>query len=200
MVSAFSLLFLNLERYLSIIFPIFHHTKISRSRVVRLLPIVWVLGIAEESLLTSAFTSTNGLCSVGTSKYHSIMFWLSLVGYIILQYFVPIFLFLFIYGHMILRLKKPKPFGPTNRGGNTVMEKARNNVFKTMFILTLCYTICYTFNCVYLVLFLRGNIKTLSGEYLLLNIYLFHSVLFLKHKEKLVCTIEVRSPFLNKMN
>ena len=32
--SSFSLMFLNIERYISIVYPIFHHTKITRKNVL----------------------------------------------------------------------------------------------------------------------------------------------------------------------
>ena len=44
-ISSFSLLFLNIERHISIVFPIYHHTNVTRRKVSMFLPIVWVLGI-----------------------------------------------------------------------------------------------------------------------------------------------------------
>ena len=41
--SSFSLVFLNIERYISIVFPIYHHTNVTRKKVLKLLPILWIL-------------------------------------------------------------------------------------------------------------------------------------------------------------
>ena len=46
--SSFSLMFINIERYISIVYPIFHHTKVTRKKVIMLLPIVWVFGFARR--------------------------------------------------------------------------------------------------------------------------------------------------------
>ena len=56
-VSSFSLVFLNIERYISIVHPIYHHTKITRKKVLTLLPIVWLLGLLEQCFLCSSFES-----------------------------------------------------------------------------------------------------------------------------------------------
>ena len=37
-VSSFNLMFLNIERYISIVFPIYHHTKVTRKKVLLFLP------------------------------------------------------------------------------------------------------------------------------------------------------------------
>ena len=71
-VSSFSLMFLNIERYISIVFPIYHHTKVTRKKVVMFLPIVWILGIAEVAFACSAFTSENGVCAFGNQKLFDI--------------------------------------------------------------------------------------------------------------------------------
>ena len=84
--SSYSLMFLNVERYISIVFPIYHHTNVTRKKVLMMLPIVWILGIVEDSMIASTFVSTNGACGVGANSYHLKMNWCILIAYIALHF------------------------------------------------------------------------------------------------------------------
>ena len=172
--SSYSLMFLNVERYISIVFPIYHHTNVTRKKVLMMLPIVWILGMVEDSMIASTFVSTNGACGVGTTSYHLKMNWFILIAYIVLHFFLPVILVLFLYGHMILLLKtsvKSKGDSTSARRDN-IMEKAKNNIFKTMLLITICYAICYAFNCIYIALFLPGIIRNISGTWVKMRINL----------------------------
>ena len=68
--SSFNLMFLNIERYISIVYPIFHHTKVTRKKVLLCLPIVWVLGLFEVCLIGSGIVSVNGACDRGQGSHH----------------------------------------------------------------------------------------------------------------------------------
>ena len=100
-VSSFSLVFLNIERYISIVHPIYHHTNITRKTVLTLLPIVWLLGLLEQCFLSSSFKSRNGACDYRSPD----MFEVTVITYLILHFFLPVMIVLFLYGHMILTLK-----------------------------------------------------------------------------------------------
>ena len=54
-VSSFNLMFLNIEIYISIVFPIYHHTKVTRKKVLLFLPIVWIFGALEQGWVCSGF-------------------------------------------------------------------------------------------------------------------------------------------------
>ena len=161
-VSSFSLVFLNIERYISIVYPIYHHTKVTRKTVLRLLPIIWLLGIIEQCIICSSVHTHNGACAF---IYMSI-FWFSIITFVVVHFFLPVTLVIFLYGHMIFRLRKSLNSNndATSSRRNDVMEKAKNNVFKTMLLITMCYAVCYVFNSVYLFLFIQGIIKSLSGK------------------------------------
>ena len=128
-----------------------------------LLPIVWLLGIFEQCLVALSFGSQNGVCIVTAIN----MFWFSVITFLALHFFVPVILVLFLYGHMIIRLRSSMGSKDhnTSRTRNDVMEKAKNNVFKTMLLITICYALCYIFNSMYVTLFVRGMIKRLSGKH-----------------------------------
>ena len=156
--SSFSLMFLNIERYISIVYPIFHHTKVTRKIILMLLPIVWILGLLEECLLASSFASVNGACDFGLRSYHTRIGYIMIISFVVLHFFLPVFLVMVLYGHMIIRLRKnvksKQDVGSEKR--DDIMEKAKKNIFKTMLLITLCYAICFAFNSIYVVLILQG--------------------------------------------
>ena len=163
--SSFSLMFLNIERYISIVYPIFHHTAVTRKIILMLLPIVWVLGLLEECLLASSFVSVNGACDFGLTSYHIQISYIMIIFFIVLHFFLPVFLVIILYGHMIVRLrrnvKSKHDVGSEKR--NNIMDKAKKNIFKTMLLITICYAICYAFNSIYLALILH-RLVPVTGE------------------------------------
>ena len=167
-VSTFSLVFLNIERYISIANPIYHRTNVTRRRVSMLLPIVWWLGIIEQSFVASNFIPKNGACGIGSTSYYENMIWITSMTFVVLNFFVPVALVTVLYGHMIFRLRSSmnSENDATSTRRNDVMEKAKNNVFKTMLLITICYAICYVFNSSYVTLYLFGIIKSFSGKYI----------------------------------
>ena len=163
-VSSFSLIFLNIERYISIVFPMYHHTNVTRKKVVMFLPIVWILGILEVAWVCSCLTAENGSCIFDKLEIYE----MTVIAFLILHFFLPIILVLFLYGHMFIRLRHSAKTrrDSISKNRNDLMEKAKRNVFKTMLLLTICYAICYVFNSIYITLITRGIFDSFSGEYL----------------------------------
>ena len=161
-VSSFDLMFLNVERYISIVFPIYHHTKVTRKKVLMLLPILWFLGILEQSLVSMSFKPQNGACGFASPG----MFEFTVMTFLILHFFLPIILVLFLYGHMFICLRRTVKSGNDSMSSNRndLLEKARNNVFKTMLLITICYAVCYVFNSIYVLLVTRGILNTFTGK------------------------------------
>ena len=160
LVSSFSLIFLNIERYISIAFPIFHHTKVTRKKVLSFLPIVWVLGLLEQSFTCSCFTAENGTCALDVNAFQ-----IAIIIFISFHFFIPLLVVSFLYGHMFILLKrkaKSKDSSSSNR--TDVMEKARSNVFRTMLLITICYGLCYVFNCTYITLVTIGIFTSFTGK------------------------------------
>ena len=161
-ISSFSLIFINIERYISIVFPIYHHTHVTRKKVLMFLPITWILGILEQVWVCSCLTAENGACAFG----NLVIYEMTVIAFLVLHFFLPVILVLFLYGHMFARLRSSVKSGndSTSRNRNDLMEKAKTNVFKTMLLITVCYTICYVFNSIYITLITRGIFDSFSGE------------------------------------
>ena len=143
----------------------YHHTNVTRKKVFMYLPIVWVLGILEQSLNGLGLSVRGETCAIGTSSYRAKLFVSMGVVFVVAHFFLPVLLVLFLYGHMMIQLrtsKKPNT-GVTGANRDDVLDKAQRNVFKTMMIITICYAICYIFNSVYSTLNLLGILETLTG-------------------------------------
>ena len=165
-ISSFSLLFLNIERYIRIVFPIYHHTNVTRRKVLMFLPSVWVLGILEQTLNGLGLSASKGTCEISYSSFRTKIFVSMGIVFVVAHFFLPVLLVLFLYGHMMIRLKtstKSKSDSAAARR-NYIMEKAKKNVFKTMLLITVCYAVCYVFNSIYSTLNLLGVLKTLAGK------------------------------------
>ena len=160
-VSSFSLMFLNIERYISIVHPIYHHTKVTRKKVSMLLPIVWFLGLLEQCLISTNFEAQHGACGFVKPE----LFQVIVISFLILHFFLPVLLVIVLYGHIIIKLRVPVSYGKNTTSGNRneVMEKAKKNVLKTMLFITICYAVCYVFNSVYIILMIMGILENLSG-------------------------------------
>ena len=163
-VSTFSLVFLNIERYISIANPIYHRTNVTRRRVATLLPVVWCFVVTEQSFVASNFIPKNGACTIGTTSYYQNMIWITLIAFVVLNFFVPVLLVTILYGHMIFCLKTSmnSQNDATSTRRNDVMEKAKKNVFKTMLLITVCYALCYVCNSTYITLYLVGIIEAFT--------------------------------------
>ena len=100
-VSSFSLMFLNIERYISIVYPIYHHIKVTRKKVVMFLPIVWFMGLLEQCLISINYEAQDG--AFGFVKPE--LFQVIVISFLILHFFLPVILVIFLYGHIILKLR-----------------------------------------------------------------------------------------------
>ena len=160
-VSSFNLMFLNIERYISIVSPIYHHTKVTRKKVLLFLPIVWIFGALEQGWVYSGFFAENGTCSLDQNIVRLIV-----IAFIVLHFFLPVILVLFLYGHMFIRLRQNVKSGndSTSSNRNDLLEKAKNNVFKTMLLITICYAVCLVFNSIDGLLISYGIFKSYSGK------------------------------------
>ena len=166
-ISSFSLMFLNIERYISIVYPIYHHTKVTRKKVIMFFPILWMLGLLQQVVGAFWKNGRTGICTIGTSAFQEKMKLTTIYLFLICQFFLPILLFIFLYGHMIIRVTRSKMSQRDSAGGqrDAVMDKAKKNIFKTMLLLTICYIISFVFNSFYTVLLLLGKANTLAGKF-----------------------------------
>ena len=165
--STYNLIMLTIERYLSIIHPIWHKMKFTKKMVIASILFVWLFGASFNAALlfpTSGLTA-NGKCRV-------LMFWpeghwQNAVGVvaIFILYFIPLFIFTILYTRIFIKLRQSVRSAVINDparnfrqpGAVTPIARARNNVLKTLFIVVCSFIFCWTWNEIYFLIFNVGG-------------------------------------------
>ncbi|XP_072046764.1 histamine H2 receptor-like [Amphiura filiformis] len=156
--STFSLVVITLERYVAIIFP-FHYIKLfTRTKTVVLICCIWILAFSYKLLDMRRHDVKDTICIIKELK------WSKVLGFIqfSVQYFLPISVMLFAYGHIIFVLSKSnndtsidnQNTCSTENESNTLrpetlqegLKRARRNTFKTLLLVFLAFVVCWTPN------------------------------------------------------
>ena len=168
--STFNLVVVTLERYTAIVFPFRYMRLFTRTINVILICCVWLVAAVYKlpDIARYYYDADEARCS---SKRLS---WVKVSGIVTfcVQYFVPILVMVFAYGHIIRVLSKnqgePEPVRPrqntnasTENGphAETLQEsqkRARRNVFKTLLLVFIAFAVCWTPNQFFFLLYNLG--------------------------------------------
>ena len=184
--SAYNLLCINIERYLSIAFPIFHNISVRKRHIYVVISITWVFGLLEKCLFalpTSAIIDSECiLASIWPSFTAKI---LATVINECLNFGLPVLITIIIYLHMAIILRQRSnqvgisqpttitqaPSGGTQQNQHkNKMTKATKNILKTMLTLSLCYLFCWSWNSVYFSLYIAGYTQ-ITGSFYHFTVY-----------------------------
>ena len=88
-------------------------------------------------------------------------FWFGFVSVIVcgLYFFIPFIFILILYLSIFIQLRKRAsegPLGEGNKNQTNVMDKAKDNVFKTILFLSTCFFLCHVWNTSFFLLFSLG--------------------------------------------
>ena len=161
--STYNLLLLTFERYLAIVHPIWHKTKLTRRMMIASVTIAWSFGLSYNVALSM---SVSGLTAQGQCTTYSI--WPNVVTQrvvgvltISIQFFMPLSLLVFFYAKMIVVLRRR--VAPTTTGSGVSDENkkdsmagARKNILKTLAMVACAFVLCWVWNQVYFLLFNLG--------------------------------------------
>ena len=174
LVSTCHLIFMNIERYISIMFPMFHHLHVTRRRVVLVMPFIWAFGIFINTLLQTTTTAVGDVCGIKLNEKNIYYRWyVMLITSLILTFFLPLIIFIGLNSHIYFTLKrqisKMSEIGKNDNKNSQSkrdenLEKATRNIFGLMVIMTLCYCMCWGWNTIYVALWLAGIIKYITGK------------------------------------
>ncbi|XP_006812908.1 galanin receptor 2b-like [Saccoglossus kowalevskii] len=137
-VSTLNLVGLTLERYYAIVYPISHHTKFNTDKVKIVFAIEWILGFLVEGYWALIQVNIGGYCipiwpNVFLQRFCGTMVFA-------FQFFIPIVVMAMAYIRINLSLASQA------RSGDTALQRSRRNVIKTLVIVVIAYTICWTPN------------------------------------------------------
>ena len=178
--STYNLVGLTFERFMAIVYPIWHKNNFSKVKAYMIIAFVWFFGPAYNTayMVPTAGIQPDGSCTV-YSIYPS-SFAQSAVGVltVFLQYLLPLSLLAFFYIQMwrVLRVKvKPgdgggkenqpvavtSSSGQPSGGGASVkkpdsMARARSNIIKTLLMVAFSFIFCWTWNQIFYLMFNLG--------------------------------------------
>ena len=174
--STWNLVFVNLERYISVAFPIFHKTAITKLHISVVLAFIWLFGTGFSFCmiyLTSGFK--NGKC-------HKEKFWpnetMALFGgflHFTIEFLLPFSVMVLCYILMIrvIRSKIKVNITQSQNSKNENRRLSKNkNILKTLAMVTTVFVVCWLPNSVIFLNFLIGNVDSLSGILYHLSVYL----------------------------
>ena len=163
--STFNLVALTLERYIAIVFPFRYHILGTRRNVIAVILSVWVAAFLFVSYSIFIRSLENGQCIQILVAYPQVLG----VAVFVITYLLPVTVMLIVYVHITIVLKKgaarvgPAPTASTAPGGREAVEgqgeslmRARRNTFKTLLIVFVTFTVCWTPNEITFLLFNLG--------------------------------------------
>ena len=166
-VSTTNLVFLTIERYLSIVHCMWHKVHVTRNCVLAMLVLVWVIGfIFEMAFVIPATVIRNGHCCPLECRPLGDAQAVFAIVHSIFTFYLPLAIILFCYSRITLMLHQNTRFRRNNNnnnnnksvGGTMRMEsrgiiwtKARRNTIQTMIVVSLVFTLCWIINQVYFV-------------------------------------------------
>ncbi|XP_022109157.1 alpha-1A adrenergic receptor-like [Acanthaster planci] len=159
--STVNLVSLTCERYVAIVYPFKYVTLYTRKSVAGMVVVTWLMGlILGVAYAAAGMTFENGQCSsttsVGAQALNIIL--------VVVQFFIPAILMVFLYSHMTVTLKRSAEriaaIAPTvsanlaqedrDSSGATRSEnaeqsllRARRNVFKTLLLVFVTFLVCW---------------------------------------------------------
>ncbi|KAK2138693.1 hypothetical protein LSH36_2587g00000 [Paralvinella palmiformis] len=125
--STYNLLALTMERYLAVVYPIWHKTKLNKFRVVSSFIMVWLIGPA---LIMSFLLPTSGITDDGHCA--TLTFWPN------------------------EKWQKGIPKSNRAKTADT-MGNARKDILKTLAIVAFCFAFCWSWNQTYFLMFNLGS-------------------------------------------
>ena len=173
--SSWNLVFVNLERFLSVVYPIFHKTGVKKWHIVTSVVSVWLIGIIYMFFFTYCTSGfSDGVCltaSIWPSDTAAII--AGAVG-VCVSFLIPFLIMVFLYVLMI-KVIKSKNVTSNETQQNFQQDKTNSktrNILKTLTLITLVFIICYIPNNVLYLIFLTGKDDVLAGHFYTFTVYL----------------------------
>ena len=180
--SAVSLMALTFERYIKIVHPIKHHTSFTTQKKIVIISLSWVLPIVWLAIFIVMTTVVqNGVCLFQVEWPSAILAQFYGWTYIMFSYFIPLFFFIYCYGHMFWTLHKRNvqvregPITGANQNTGNV-SRAQVNIIKTMMIVSCCFAVLWAPAQLY---YFSYIIEVYTGDYLSTAYYAFNIICFM---------------------
>ncbi|ELU15489.1 hypothetical protein CAPTEDRAFT_120994 [Capitella teleta] len=162
--SSYNLVVLTVERYLSIVYPIWHKVNFTLPKVKLTIVLTWIIGLIYNIayMTPTATVQRNGRCTV-----YSV--WPDLttqraVGVltIAVQFVIPLVALSVCYGRMAKAITQR--INPTETRSSKI-SRARKNVIKTLFVVSVCFVFCWIWNQTFYLMFNLGASSDFTSSF-----------------------------------
>ena len=153
--SVLNLVIINLERYLGVVWPIYHKHLSKQKFAVPCIVLVWVYGLCFKLVWSQLSTyAEDGICGMWSFLRNQHLAEAYSISYVLSYFFVPLLLMIYFYSHMTWVMR---------RKGSAVTQK---NLLKTLLFVTIAYVTCLLPEVVYWTLTQSGNVKVINPHIL----------------------------------
>ena len=161
--STYNLVTITMERYFAIVYPLKLDRRLTRRKVYLLMAAIWMLGPTYNALfMVPTSRVQGGVCTVYTVWPNALTQRATGLLTVLVQFVVPIILIVFAYIRIAVVLKNSTggatgAYASSNRDER--IRRARQNVIKTLLLVSACFVLCWIWNQVYYLLFNLGYDK-----------------------------------------
>ena len=173
--STYNILCLALDRHLAILYPLWHKAFLTKRKMMLLLVFPWVVGCGFNAAFSIPSTVlVNSTCLVYQNWPSELVQKAFGLLEVTIDYILPIFLQLYLYGRIIFVLKYRAQSGPliaahsntADMDGalrevdhcNSAFSRAHRNSLKIAAIVSICFVVCWTCDKVFFLLhFVQGS-------------------------------------------
>ncbi len=151
--STYNLIALTLERYTEIVYPIWHKIHFSRNKAIISMVCIWLFGLTWEG--AGKITPTHivdGKCSLYTKWPNQIARKILGFNVVIIKLIIPLVVMVFAYSKIAWVLQKKLSENITYNqstkanGKEHRLAKGKKNTIKTLFIVTVAFFLCWSWN------------------------------------------------------
>ena len=176
--STYNLVAVTFERYFAIVHPLHHSHRFTKRKLYVVMVAIWLLGLAYNAAYMVPSSDMKGdSCTVFTEWPSET--WRNLGGIttVVVQYFIPLGLIGYAYARMALALKAARYSQPPVRTMPVILTlsagllrydrltRARQNVIKTLALVSACFVFCWSWNQIYYITFNLGYKTNLTGSF-----------------------------------
>ncbi len=146
--STWNLVFINIERFIGVSFPVWHKTSLSKRHIVGVICFVWIFNLIFV-FFTVALTSShsNGTCLIATEWLtNELSIFGSVISFLV-QFVLPVTIMIFCYIVIIKILRQKVKVGNfVSHTQDSGQDKKEKNVLKTLALVSVTFIVCWTPN------------------------------------------------------
>ncbi len=146
--STWNLVFINIERFIGVSFPVWHKTSLSKRHIVGVICFVWIFNLTFV-FFTVVLTSShsNGTCLFASEWLtNELSIFGSVISFLV-QFLLPVITIIFCYIVIVKVLRQKGKVGNfVGHMQDSGQDKIERNVLKTLALVSVTFIVCWTPN------------------------------------------------------